>query len=71
MFNTYFNYREEYLKTNEDNIYIDKMPLNIVYVELMKFFPDAKFILAIRNPYDCVMSCLCKIFNLITLWLIF
>ena len=29
----------EYLKTNEDNIYIDKMPLNIVYVgELMKFF---------------------------------
>lgn len=65
MFNTYFNYREEYLKTNEDNIYIDKMPLNIVYVgELMKFFPDAKFILAIRNPYDCVMSCYMQNFQL-------
>ena len=48
------------------------MPLNIAYVgEIYRFFPKAKFILALRNPYDCVLSCLCKISDLIMLWLVF
>jgi len=34
------------------------MPLNIIYVaELNKIFPKAKFIFALRNPYDVVLSC--------------
>ena len=34
------------------------MPLNIFYIpELKKIFPNSKFILAMRNPYDVVLSC--------------
>jgi len=39
-------------------IVVDKMPLNLVHAALMQqIFPDAKFILALRHPADCVLSC--------------
>ena len=32
--------------------------MNIIYTaELNKIFPKAKFIFALRNPYDAVLSC--------------
>ena len=41
------------------------MPLNIVHVgEILRFFPNAKFILALRHPYDCVLSCFMQNFML-------
>ena len=41
------------------------MPLNIVHVgEIVRFFPNAKFILALRHPYDCVLSCFMQNFML-------
>ena len=65
--------RDNYLKSLQENIttkisnkiVIDKMPLNIVHVgEIVKIFPDAKFILAIRHPCDCVLSCFMQNFRL-------
>ena len=45
-------------------IYIDKLPLNIVHVaEIFSFFPNSKFILALRNPYDVVLSCFMQYFG--------
>ena len=41
------------------------MPLNIVHVgEIYRFFPNAKFILAVRNPKDSVLSCFMQNFTI-------
>ena len=65
--------RDNYLESLKKNInsdisnsiIIDKMPLNIVHVgEIIKIFPNAKFILAIRHPCDCVLSCFMQNFRL-------
>jgi len=46
-------------------IIIDKLPLNIIHIGLInRVFPDAKFILALRHPYDCVLSCFMQCFEL-------
>jgi len=61
----YFNQIKSYKKDKEKEITIDKMPLNIVHVgEIVRFFPNAKFILALRHPYDCVLSCFMQNFML-------
>lgn len=45
-------------------IIIDKLPLNIVKLPLIKMlFPDAKIILAIRHPCDSVLSCFQQTFS--------
>ena len=60
----YFDERSKYIKGNSDKIYIDKLPLNIVHVaEIFSFFPNAKFIFALRNPYDVVLSCFMQYFG--------
>jgi tetratricopeptide (TPR) repeat protein len=39
-------------------ICIDKMPLNALNTPILNtIFPKSKFILAIRHPYDCILSC--------------
>ncbi len=54
----YFDERKKFIQLNQDEIFIDKLPLNIIFVaEIIKIFPSAKFILALRNPYDVVLSC--------------
>ena len=54
----YFDERDKFIKLDKDEIFIDKLPLNIIFVaEIIKIFPSAKFILALRNPYDAVLSC--------------
>ena len=54
----YFEKREALVGFDKKISYIDKLPLNIIHVaELSKIFPKAKFILALRNPYDVVLSC--------------
>jgi tetratricopeptide (TPR) repeat protein len=41
----------------ESGVFIDKLPLNLAYAGLLSaVFPEAKFILAIRDPRDCVLS---------------
>ena len=50
---------------SDSKIYIDKFPLNIVYVgEIIKVFPNSKFILSLRHPCDCVLSCFMQNFYL-------
>ena len=40
------------------SICIDKMPLNLIEVPLInQIFPEAKFILALRHPFDTILSC--------------
>jgi len=44
---------------------VDKLPMNIIKAPLMaKLFPDAKFILALRHPCDCTLSCFMQNFDL-------
>jgi hypothetical protein len=44
---------------------IDKFPLNLVHTGLIhRVFPTAKFILSIRHPYDCVLSCFMQNFKI-------
>ena len=62
--------REKYLSekqkfASDKKLIIDKMPLNIMnVVELNKIFPEAKFIVSIRHPFDCVLSCYMQSFEL-------
>ncbi len=64
MRNFYFGQRNKYLNDNK-KVIIDKMPLNIIYVgEIIRYFPKAKFILALRHPNDCVLSCFMQNFLL-------
>jgi tetratricopeptide (TPR) repeat protein len=42
----------------EGKVFVDKGPLNTIYLPLIaKLFPDAKIIVAIRDPRDVVLSC--------------
>jgi len=46
---------------------VDKLPLNLVHLGLVKrLFPDAKLLLALRDPRDVVLSCFMQIFELNT-----
>ena len=62
----YFNFLDKQIeKKSNQKIYIDKFPLNIVHVgEILRIFPNAKFIIALRHPYDCVLSCFMQNFEL-------
>jgi len=61
----YFKKRNQLVNYNKNKIFIDKLPLNIVNVgEIVRFFPNAKFILALRNPFDSVLSCFMQSFSL-------
>lgn len=62
---SYFEILHNYTKQEKQKIYIDKMPLNIIYVgEILRIFPNAKFILSIRHPCDCILSCFMQSFLL-------
>ena len=48
-----------------DKVVIDKFPLNIIHVPLIKaIFPNSKFILVVRHPCDCIFSCFMQNFEL-------
>ena len=60
--------RESYwqrVEAPDGAILIDKFPLNIVVLPLIKrVFPDAKIIFALRDPRDVVLSCYQQRFNI-------
>ena len=62
----YFDSIESEIKNrNDSKLYIDKLPLNIIYVgEISRIFPNAKFIISLRHPCDCVLSCFMQNFFL-------
>lgn len=44
---------------------IDKLPMNLVFAgEILRVFPRAKFIFALRDPADSVLSCFMQTFRL-------
>ena len=46
-------------------LFVDKMPLNSVFLPLMqRLFPTAKFLFALRDPRDVVLSCFMQSFDL-------
>lgn len=52
--------------TNDNNVTIvDKFPLNIINIGLInQIFPDAKYIIAYRNPIDVCLSCFMQSFEI-------
>ena len=43
---------------------VDRFALNIIYVgEIHRIFPHAKFILMLRHPADCILSCYMQAFH--------
>ncbi len=62
----YFKELKKHLDRADDGkLFVDKFPLNIVHAGIIhRVFPDAKFILALRHPCDCVLSCFMQTFKL-------
>lgn len=62
----YFKAMDGHLdKKDRGKVLVDKMPLNAIYAGVIKrAFPNAKFILALRHPCDCVLSCFMQDFAL-------
>ena len=61
----YFEITDEFLKGDHSGLLIDKMPLNIVHVAMMRrIFPQAKMILALRHPCDVCLSCFMQNFEI-------
>jgi Flp pilus assembly protein TadD len=60
----YFEYVADFVELRPGNLLIDKFPLNITRVPyILRIFPDARFILALRDPRDCVLSCFMHLFE--------
>ena len=50
---------------DDGKLIVDKLPLNVVHVGLIhRVFTDAKFILVLHHPCDCVLSCFMQTFKL-------
>lgn len=50
---------------DETRIVVDKLPLNTILLPLMhRLFPSARFILALRDPRDVVLSCFMSSFGM-------
>ena len=61
----YFEELEKHISRHDSAIVIDKLPLNILELPMIKqLFPDAKFIFAVRHPLDCILSCWMQTFKL-------
>ena len=60
----YFDALERQVQASKATLcVIDRFALNIVYAgEIHRIFPDARFILMLRHPADCVLSCYLRTF---------
>ncbi|MFI4967873.1 MAG: tetratricopeptide repeat-containing sulfotransferase family protein [Gammaproteobacteria bacterium] len=48
-----------------DRLFVDKLPLNTLFLPMLaRLFPAAKFIFALRDPRDVVLSCFMQTFAL-------
>lgn len=55
--NRYFEVVADYIRLERQSVFVDKMPLNYLYIPfILRLFPDARFIFALRDPADCVLS---------------
>ena len=62
---TYWKRAAEAGVTPSSAVFVDKMPLNAVFLPLIaRLFPHAKIILALRDPRDVVLSCFRRRFGM-------
>ncbi len=55
----------DYTGGNPGRVFVDKMPLNIIELPFIQLvFPDAKIIVALRDPRDVCLSCFMQDFRL-------
>lgn len=60
----YFQVAEHYSPIDRNKVLVDKQPLNLGDIGfILRLFPRAKFIVALRHPADCVLSCLMQNFS--------
>lgn len=64
--NLYWHEVRKYLNKVEDSVvFVDKMPLNLIDLPLINMvFPEAKIIIALRDPRDVCLSCFMQDFRL-------
>jgi len=62
----YWRRVEEFMPGRSDGaVFVDKLPLNCVLIPLLRrMFPGARFIFALRDPRDVVLSCFMQSFTL-------
>ena len=61
----YLEELKKYIEVGKKQVVIDKLPLNILQLPLInQIFPNAKFVVALRHPLDCVLSCWMQNFEL-------
>ena len=61
----YFDELDKHLESGKSALVVDKLPLNIFRLPLInRIFPQARYILALRHPLDCVLSCWMQNFQL-------
>ena len=61
----YFGEVEKHIEIVKKQTLLDKLPLNILQLPLInQIFPNAKYIIALRHPLDCVLSCWMQNFKL-------
>ena len=61
----YLEEMKKHIEVGKNQIIIDKLPLNILELPLInQIFPEASFILALRHPLDCILSCWMQNFKL-------
>ena len=60
---TYFDALARHAKPDSGVTLIDRFALNIIYAgEIYRVFPQARFVLLLRHPADCVLSCFLQTF---------
>ena len=65
--NAYLDELSKHAVWPNESLVIDKFPLNLLAAPLIhQAFPEAKFILALRHPLDCILSCWMQTFKLNT-----
>lgn len=62
----YWQQVDGYLPTRpRERLFVDKLPLNTLFLPLLaRLFPEARFIFALRDPRDVVLSCFMQTFAL-------
>ena len=61
----YFQELKKHTKVDTKQVLVDKLPLNILQLPLInQVFPNAKYIIGLRHPLDCVLSCWMQNFKL-------
>ncbi len=61
---TYYEVANKQVDVRSEKILVDKMPLNTVDIGfILRVFPNAKFVVALRHPCDCVLSCFMQSFS--------